>query len=150
MKDEGIHLKVPVTVASRVTEDEEKARIEEMAGDWEIPSDALIPWQQWVELCGLERIAKHLLPTVSRLRGNESGFPKKYQHLWDDVRGAYLSRLQSQFSISKVPEQIHKLEAMYNQLETAFYRSQESPGEMARLSNAMLKVLSAIHVLAGR
>lgn len=119
-------------------------------GDWEIPSDALIPWQQWVELCGLERIAKHLLPTVSRLRGNESGFSKKYQQLWDDVRGAYLTRLQSQFPLSTVPEQIHKLEAMYNQLETAFYRSQENPGEMARLSNAMLKVLSAIHVLTGR
>ena len=91
----------------------------------------------------------YLSTQLNYLKRGQVRFPKKYNDLWDAARAEHLQEIQ-QLPLTHVTEQVEAMQQHYEKLKDAFDALPPAPEytrERERLTNAMMKTMSAIYMM---
>ena len=91
----------------------------------------------------------YLSTQLNYLKRGQTRFPKKYNDLWEAARAEHLQEIQH-LPLTHVTEQVEAMQQHYEKLKDAFDALPLTPEytrERERLTNAMMKTMSAIYMM---
>ena len=91
----------------------------------------------------------YLSTQLNYLKRGQVRFPKKYNDLWEAARAEHLQEIQH-LPLTHVTEQVEAMQQHYQKLKDAFDALPPAPEytrERERLTNAMMKTMSAIYMM---
>ena len=91
----------------------------------------------------------YLSTQLNYLKRGQVRFPKKYNDLWEAARAEHLQEIQN-LPLTHVTEQVEAMQQHYEKLKDAFDALPPAPEytrERERLTNAMMKTMSAIYMM---